>query len=70
MQTRSVPVTGLSKRHRVRWLHCDTQPGSRMDVMFMQLLFAHSIPGHSRPMGRPQLTGMDTSTPPCMTRAA
>ena len=26
-----------------------------------QLLFAHSIPGHHRPMGRPHLTWMDTA---------
>ena len=26
-----------------------------------QLLFAHSIPGHPRPLGRPHLTWMDTA---------
>ena len=30
------------------------------DVM-VKLLFTHSIPGHSRPMGRPHLTWMDTA---------
>ena len=29
--------------------------------MVKQLLFAHSIPGHRRPMGRPHLTWMDTA---------
>ena len=29
--------------------------------MVKQLLFAHSIPGHPRPMGRPHLTWMDTA---------
>ena len=29
--------------------------------MVKQLFFAHSIPGHSRPMGRPHLTWMDTA---------
>ena len=28
------------------------------DVMVKQLLFAHSIPGHPRPLGRPHLTWM------------
>ena len=28
--------------------------------MVKQLLFAHSIQGHPRPMGRPHLTWMDT----------
>ena len=43
------------------------QPVARkiIDVIVMQLLFAHSIPGHSRPMpmGRPHLTltWMDTA---------
>ena len=31
------------------------------DVMVKQLFFAHSIPGHPRPMGHPQLTWMDTT---------
>ena len=31
------------------------------DVMVKQLLFAHSIPGHPRPLGRPHLTWMDTA---------
>ena len=31
------------------------------DVMVKQLFFAHFIPGHSRPMGRPHLTWMDTA---------
>ena len=29
--------------------------------MVKQLLFAHSIPGHPRPMGRPHLTWMDAA---------
>ena len=29
--------------------------------MVKQLLFAHSIPGHPRPLGRPHLTWMDTT---------
>ena len=29
--------------------------------MVKQLLFAHSIPGHPRLMGRPHLTWMDTA---------
>ena len=29
--------------------------------MVKQLFFAHSIPGHPRPMGRPHLTWMDTA---------
>ena len=29
--------------------------------MVKQLLFAHSIPGHPRPLGRPHLTWMDTA---------
>ena len=28
------------------------------EVMVKQLLFAHSIPGHSRPMGPPHLMGI------------
>ena len=31
------------------------------DVMVKQLLFAHSIAGHPRLMGRPHLTWMDTA---------
>ena len=39
------------------------QPASLMMsyVMVKQLLFAHSIPGHPRLMGRPHLTWMDTA---------
>ena len=45
--------------HRVRWLgHATRKPH---DVMVKQLLFAHSIPGHPRPTGRPHLTWMDTA---------
>ena len=33
----------------------------RVRVMVKQLLFAHSIPGHSRPMGHPHLMWMDTA---------
>ena len=45
--------------HRVRWLgHAACKPN---DVMVKQLLFAHSIPGHPRPMGRPHLMWMDTA---------
>ena len=29
--------------------------------MVKQLIFAHSIPGHPRPIGRPHLTWMDTA---------
>ena len=47
------------RRHRVRWLgHAACKPD---DVMVKQLLFAHSILGHPRPMGRPHLTWMDTA---------
>ena len=47
------------RRHRVRWLgHAARKPN---DVMFKQLLFAHSIPGHPRPIGRPHLRWMDTA---------
>ena len=47
------------RRHRVRWLgHAARKPN---DVMVKQLIFAHSIPGHPRPMGRPHLTWMDTA---------
>ena len=54
------------RRHRVRWLgHTARKPN---DIMVKQLLFAHSIPGHPRPMGRPLLT--KGWTPPCMTWAA
>ena len=43
---------------RVRWLgHAARRP---KNVMVKQLHFAHTIPGHSRPMGRPHLTWMDT----------
>ena len=53
------------KRHRVRWLgHAARRPN---DVMVKQLFFAHSILGHSRPMGRPPSRGW---TPPCITWAA
>ena len=46
------------RRHKVRWLgHAAREPN---DVMVKQLLFAHSIPGHPRPMG-PHLTWMDTA---------
>ena len=44
------------RRHRVRWLG----HAARKHVMVKQLLFAHSIPGHPRPMGRPHLTWMAT----------
>ena len=47
------------RRHIVRWLgHAARKPH---DVMVKQLLFAHSIPGHPRPMGCPHLTWMDTA---------
>ena len=47
------------RRHRVRWLgHAARKPN---DVMVKQLFFAHSIPGHPRPMGRPHLTCLDTA---------
>ena len=47
------------RRHRVRWLgHAARKPN---DVMVKQLFFAHSIPGHPRPIGRPHLTWMDTA---------
>ena len=47
------------RRHRVRWLwHAACKPN---DVMVKQLLFADSIPGQPRPMGRPHLTWMDTA---------
>ena len=47
------------RRQRVRWLgHAARKPN---DVMVKQLFFAHSIPGHPRPIGRPHLTWMDTA---------
>ena len=47
------------RRHRVRWLgHAARKPN---DVMVKQLLFAHTIPGHPKPIGRPHLTWMDTA---------
>ena len=47
------------RQHRVRWLgHAARKPN---DVMVKQLHFAHSIPGHPRPLGRPHLTWMDTA---------
>ena len=50
------------RQHRVRWLgHAACKPN---DVMVEQLLFAHSIPGHPRPMGRPHLTWMVTACIP------
>ena len=44
------------RQHRVRY--AARKPN---DVMVKQLLFAHSIPGHPRPMGHPHLTWMDTA---------
>ena len=49
------------RRHRVRWLGHAARKPNDVDVMVKQLLFAHSIPGHSRPMGRSHLTWMDTA---------
>ena len=47
------------RRHRFRWLgHAARKPN---DVMVKHLLFAHFIPGHPRPIGRPHLTWMDTA---------
>ena len=52
-------MADLPRRHGVRWLgHAARKPN---DVMVKQLLFAHSIPGHPRPIGRPHLTWMDTA---------
>ena len=49
----------MRRRHRVRWLgHAARKPN---DVMVKQMLFAHSNPGHPRPMGRPRLSWMDTA---------
>ena len=49
----------LSVVPRVRWLgHAARKPN---DVMVKQMLFAHSNPGHPRPMGRPRLSWMDTA---------
>ena len=48
----------IVRTERVRWLgHAARKPN---DVMVKQLLFAHSIPGHPRPMGCPHLMWMDT----------
>ena len=52
-------MADLLRRHGFRWLgHAARKPN---DVMFLQLLFAHSTLGHPRPMGRPHPTGMDTA---------
>ena len=59
IRTSQANMADHMKRHRVRWLgHAARKPN---DVMVKQLLFAHSIPGHPRPMGRPHLTWMHTT---------
>ena len=64
--TGQVRMANLLRLHRVGWLgHAARKPN---DVK--QLLFAHSILGHPKPMGHPHLTWMDTANPPCMTWAA
>ena len=52
-------MAGLLRWHRVRWLgQLARKPN---DFMVKQRLFAHIIPGHSRPMGQPHLMWMDTA---------
>ena len=52
-------MADLLRWQRVRWLgHAARKPN---DVMVKQLFFAHSTPGHPRPMGHPHLTWMDTA---------
>ena len=41
--------------------YCQHAARKPNDAMVKQLLFAHSIPGHPRPIGRPHLTWMDTA---------
>ena len=53
-------MAGLLRQCRVGWLGHTAR--KHIDVMVMQLLFAHSIPGHPRPMGRPHLTRIDPAT--------
>ena len=55
-RTGQANMTDHMRRHRVGWLgHAARKPN---DVMVKQLLFAHFVPGHPRPMGRPHLTWM------------
>jgi len=55
--TSQVSITRLLRRHRVRWLgHAARKPEANM---VKQLLFADSIPGCPRPVGRPHYTWMD-----------
>ena len=58
-RTTLVNMADHMRRHRVRWLGRKARKPN--DVMVKQLLFAHSIPGHPRPMRRPHLTWMDTA---------
>ena len=59
-RTGQTSMAGLMRRHRVRRPgHAARKPND--DVMVKQLLFVHSFPGHSRPIGRPHLTRMDTA---------
>ena len=52
--TGQTSMADLLRWHRVMWLgHASHKPN---DVMVKKLLFAHSIPGHPRPMGCPHLT--------------
>ena len=54
-RTSQANMADQMRRHRVRWQgHAARKPN---DVMVKQLLFAHSIPGHPRPMGPPHVDG-------------
>ena len=55
------PETSSCSRHRFRWLgHAARMPESSIEAsMVKQLLFAYTIPGHPRPVGRPHYTRMD-----------
>ena len=56
--TAELPARPAWRGGRVRWLG---HTARKRKPMVKQLLFSHSVPGHSRPMGRPHLTWMDTA---------
>ena len=58
-RTSQASMADHMRRPRVRWLGQAARKTN--DAMVKQLLFAHSIPGHSRPIGCPHLTWMDTT---------
>ena len=55
-----LPATSTAIHHCLRYYIVNNQT-CQDDVMVKQLLFAHSIPGHPRPTGRPHLTWMETA---------